>query len=130
MNERIRQVRLALKLSQEEFGERLGVGRGAITNIELDKVVPKPLFVSLLCREFNVNEEWLRTGEGEMFLSLAPETELARIFAEIQFSGDDTIRAIIRTYWGLSDGDKAVVRRIITTLADQIKKAPDDSPGP
>ena len=61
MNERIKAVRLALGISQEEFGKRLGVTRGAITNIELNKVEPKPLFVDLICREFNVNEDWLKT---------------------------------------------------------------------
>ena len=60
MNERIKAVRLALGISQEEFGKRLGVTRGAITNIELNKVEPKPLFVDLICREFNVNEDWLK----------------------------------------------------------------------
>ena len=68
MNERIKELRLKLGLSQDEFGRRLGVTRGAITNIELNKVEPKPLFIDLMCREFHVNEIWLRTGEGEMFL--------------------------------------------------------------
>lgn len=68
MNERIKELRLKLGLSQDEFGRRLGVTRGAITNIELNKVEPKPLFIDLMCREFHVNEAWLRTGEGEMFV--------------------------------------------------------------
>lgn len=67
MNERIKAVRLALGISQEEFGKRLGVTRGAITNIELNKVEPKPLFVDLICREFNVNEDWLKNGAEPMF---------------------------------------------------------------
>ena len=66
MNDRIKKLRQELSLSQDEFGRRLGVTRGAVTNIELNKVEPKPLFVDLICREFNVSEEWLRTGEGEM----------------------------------------------------------------
>lgn len=76
MNERIKKLRQELGLSQDEFGRRLGVTRGAVTNIELNKVEPKPLFVDLICREFNVNEEWLRTGEGEMFKPKSRNEEL------------------------------------------------------
>lgn len=76
MNERIKKLRQQLGLSQDEFGRRLGVTRGAVTNIELNKVEPKPLFVDLICREFNVNETWLRTGEGEMFKPKSRNEEL------------------------------------------------------
>ena len=72
----IKKLRQELGLSQDEFGRRLGVTRGAVTNIELNKVEPKPLFVDLICREFNVNEEWLRTGEGEMFKPKSRNEEL------------------------------------------------------
>ena len=76
MKERIKKLRQELGVSQDEFGRRLGVTRGAVTNIELNKVEPKPLFVDLICREFNVNEEWLRTGEGEMFKPKSRNEEL------------------------------------------------------
>ena len=76
MNDRIKKLRQELSLSQDEFGRRLGVTRGAVTNIELNKVEPKPLFVDLICREFNVSEEWLRTGEGEMFKPKSRNEEL------------------------------------------------------
>ena len=79
MNERIKEVRKARGLSQDEFGRRLGVTRGAVTNIELNKVEPKPLFVDLICREFDVNEEWLRTGKGEMFLPKSRGQEIGEI---------------------------------------------------
>lgn len=67
MNERIKQIRKALNMSQDDFGKRLGVTRGAITNIELNKTEPKPLFIKLICDTFEVNEEWVRNGTGEMF---------------------------------------------------------------
>lgn len=81
MNERIKAVRLALGISQEEFGKRLGVTRGAITNIELNKVEPKPLFVDLICREFNVNEDWLKNGAEPMFLQRSRNEELPHFSA-------------------------------------------------
>lgn len=91
MNRRIKDVRLALGLSQDEFGRRLGVTRGAVTNIELNKVDPKPLFVNLICREFNVNEDWLRTGHGEMFLRRSRNEELAAFFGDV-LSGEPDFR--------------------------------------
>ena len=83
MNERIKAVRLALGISQEEFGKRLGVTRGAITNIELNKVEPKPLFVDLICREFNVNEDWLKNGAEPMFLQRSRNEELSAFFGDL-----------------------------------------------
>lgn len=77
MNSRVKAVRLALGLSQDEFGKKLGLTRGAITNIELNKVDVKPNFADLLCSVFNVNGLWLRTGEGEMFMQLSRADEIA-----------------------------------------------------
>lgn len=67
MVNRIKSVRKALKLSQREFGERLGVSRDVISNIEYARVQPKELLLQHICRQYNVNRHWLDTGEGEMF---------------------------------------------------------------
>lgn len=125
MNDRIKQLRLTLGLSQEEFGNRLGMGRGAITNIELKKVEPKPLLVSLICREFGISETWLRTGEGEMFLPMDADEELAQVLAEIKLSDDKLIKAIIKSYWRLDDAGKAVIRQLVDDLAQAVQ---DDGP--
>lgn len=73
MNERIRKLRRHLDMTQQEFADRLGVKRGAIANYELGRNEPIDAVISLICREFNVNEEWLRTGTGEMFVELDKE---------------------------------------------------------
>lgn len=119
MNDRIKQIRLELGLSQEEFGRRLGVGRGAITNIELNKVEPKSLFVDLICREFNVSENWLRTGQGEMFIQISPDEELDYILGQIGGGADETIIRIIRAYWSLDEKEKAAIRKLIDSLSQQ-----------
>ena len=115
MNERIKELRLKLGLSQEDFGRRLGVGRGAITNIELNKVEPKPLFVDLICEQFRVNKEWLETGDGPMLADMLPEDELATIWAQIKTS-DDLMKAIIKGYWQLSESNKAAVRKMVDKM--------------
>lgn len=116
MNDRIKQLRLELGLSQEEFGNRLGVGRGAITNIELNKVKPKPLFVSLVCKTYGVREIWLRTGEGPMYTEKIDDDELATIWAQIKTSDDDLMKAIIKSYWRLSESNKAAVREMVDKM--------------
>ena len=56
-----------LDLTQQKFGERLGIKGNTVAQYELGKSNPVDSVVSLICREFNVNEKWLRNGEGEMF---------------------------------------------------------------
>lgn len=68
MRSRIKAVRKSLGLSQRAFGEKLGVSRDVINNIELGRVEPKGLFLQHFCEQYNINEDWLNTGEGDMFL--------------------------------------------------------------
>lgn len=81
VNKRITELRKALKLSQTEFGANLGVTRGVINNIDLNivRADSKPLLLQQICKTYNVNREWLESGEGEMFRSRASEDELTAI---------------------------------------------------
>ena len=72
MNERIKKLRRALDLTQQEFGDRIGIKRNTLANYEIGRNEPIDAVVSLICREFHVSEVWLRSGEGEMF---TPEPE-------------------------------------------------------
>ena len=92
MNERIKELRKVLGLSQDEFGRRLGLTRGAITNIELNKTEPKPLLIDLICREFDVNETWLRTGEGEMFVPISRDEEIEEFIGRLLHDESDSFR--------------------------------------
>lgn len=116
MNERIKEVRKALGLSQEEFGRRLGVTRGAVTNIELNKVEPKQLFVELLCREFNVSYEWLSTGRGDMFEDL-PETLLSEVAQQYHLNPQDI--QIIKAYLELTEQERTVVQKYLRAALGQ-----------
>ena len=120
MKGRIKEVRKALKLSQDEFGRRLGVTRGAITNLELNKVEPKPLFIDLLCREFNVNEDWLRTGEGEMFVPLDREQEIARMTLELLDEEDNSFKyRLIKSLMNLDPSKWDVLEDIAMEIAQK-----------
>lgn len=92
MNERIKQIRKALHLSQDDFGKKLGVTRGVITNIELNKTEPKPLFIKLICETFEVNEDWVVNGTGEMFIQKSRSDTIADFFADVLKEEDDSFK--------------------------------------
>lgn len=71
MKDRIRKIRRELDLTQQQFADRLGIKRGAIANYEIGRNEPVDSIISLICREFKVNEEWLRNGTGKMFIDPA-----------------------------------------------------------
>lgn len=73
MRNRIKELRRQLNLSQEEFGKKIGVTRGVIANIENGRVEPKELTLSMISKTFSVDVDWLKTGEGEMFLSVSDD---------------------------------------------------------
>jgi len=67
VHERLKKLRKILDLTQQEFAERIGSKRNTVAKYETAANTPSAAVVSLICREFDVREEWLRTGEGEMF---------------------------------------------------------------
>ena len=77
MNERIKKLRKALDLTQQEFADRLGIKRNTVATYERGNSDPSDSAVVLICREFNVSEIWLRTGKGEMFSKRSESDELA-----------------------------------------------------
>lgn len=68
LNERLKKLRKTLDLTQQEFASRIGSVQNTITGYETGRRVPSNQVISLICREFNVNADWIKTGKGEMFL--------------------------------------------------------------
>ena len=96
MNERIRELRKTLGLTLEKFGERVGVKKSALSLVENGKNnVSEQLFFSI-CREFNVNDDWLRTGDGEMFNQSDEDEELAAIVGRVLAGEDEFRKALYR----------------------------------
>lgn len=75
-SERVRELRKSLNLTMEKFGEPLGVKKSAISNIENGSRNLTDQMIIAICREYNVNEEWLRTGSGEMFVPLTRDEQI------------------------------------------------------
>lgn len=116
MNERIKRIRKAVGLTQSEFGERIGVKGNTVTNYETGLRTPSDAVILSICREFNVNEPWLRTGKGEMLLQLDKDEEFDRLCAEIQMSDDEFIKDIMRKYWRLDEHGKAIIRNMLSGM--------------
>ena len=79
---RIRDLRKSLGMTLDNFGERIGLKKSAVSLIENDKNSVTDQVVKSICREFNVSEEWLRTGQGEMFKQLSQAELAARTVGE------------------------------------------------
>ena len=89
MNERIKELRKKLGLTLEKFGERLGVKKAAVSKWENGDNITDQMFKSI-CREFNVNEEWLRNGTGEMFKP-SPSDALYKLKQDYNLSEADYV---------------------------------------
>ena len=87
MKERIKELRKSLGITQQDFADKLGLKRNTIATYEIGKAVPSDRVVSDLCNKYNVNEEWLRTGEGEMFVALNRTQQIAQLTADL-FKGE------------------------------------------
>ena len=96
MNERIRKLRRTLELTQKEFANRIGIKQNTVATYEIGRSEPIDAVVSLICREFNVNEEWLRTGNGRMFKG-TEEAAVTKLCEELHATPLEV--GIIRAYF-------------------------------
>lgn len=125
MNDRIKQLRKHLHLNQADFGARVGVKGNTIGNYEVGLRNPSDAVIFSICREFNVNEEWLRNGTGEMFNNLSQDEELAYIVGQALPQADDYVKDIFIALGRLSQeftaDDWAVVKKFVDALAGKDK---------
>lgn len=119
MNNRIKELRKSLRLSQTEFGARLGIKQTTVAGYETGGRSPIDAVVSLICREFNVSEHWLRTGEGEMFVQLSRDEEIAAFVGSVLAGEEDNFkRRFIAMLSKLNESDWELLEKMV----DIIKK--------
>lgn len=117
MNERIALVRKSLGLTQEKFAEQVGLSRNFMWMIESGTRVPSDRTISDICREFNVNETWLRTGEGEMFNQITRLEKITAFLADITADeGDDFKRRFVEMLAELEPEDWKLLERMAEKL--------------
>lgn len=125
LRDRIKLLRKKLGLTQEKFGEKIGLKKNSISQIENGvNSLTEQLLLSI-CREFNVNEEWLRNGTGEIFNPIPEEDEVALYVGELlqpdnPFAG--LIVEIMRTYSQLDSKSQDVLKEFSSKLMDNLKK--------
>lgn len=116
MNKRIKELRKALNLTQNELGSRIGMTPNTITNYETGRRVPSNQVIFSICREFNVNEDWLRTGNGDMFNPISEDEELDLYIGRISGGTDEFKKNLIKTLCKLSEDEWNVLKKIISEM--------------
>lgn len=110
-------LRKELKLSQEKFGKKLGVGKAAISKLENNERGLTDTMAKLICSTFNVNEEWLKTGAGEMFIK--PDDEFGAAIGDLIDTDDEFIKNMFIGIAKMSPGEREILKKAI----DIIKKS-------
>ena len=123
--ERIKYLRKdVLNMNQEDFSDRLKISRGNLSNIEINRVNTTDRVISDICREFDVNETWLRTGEGEMFEQLTDQQKVMKHTAQLLKDTDsvvaNAIKTFIVTYEQLDATSKKVLEEVALKYLDNM----------
>lgn len=120
MCERIKILRKTLKLTQQAFAETLGLSRDTIANVEGGRIEIKDIFILSICREFNVNENWLRTGEGEMFIELSRDEQIAEFVGRTLSTESESFKKrFIAMLAKLDESDWETLEKIALELAQK-----------
>lgn len=101
------------KLTKTAFAEKINVGQSFISQLCSGSKMPSDRTIADICREFNISELWLRTGEGEPHIERDEDEEFLEVMEQINMSDDDLIKRIIKAYWFMNDEEKAAIRKLI-----------------
>lgn len=116
-SERVKEIRKTLDLTMEKFGEKLGVGKTAISNIESGNRNLTDQMAKSICREYNVNYDYLMYGEGEMFDDL-PQTIVDELCA--QYDLNDFDKALVEMYVSLPAGSRERIKEYMKQLVKKV----------
>lgn len=128
MKERIKDIRKAAGLNQTEFGKRVGVSLSAVQKWESGENIVSDSVILLLCREFGVNETWLRTGYGDMYRAKTREAELGELIRSRLLDRPDSFQAALVTVllrFDPNGPEFAALEKIAQALAEESKKDPE-----
>ena len=120
MKERIKKLRKELGLTQQEFADKLGVARNNIAGYEAGNRNPSDAAISLICTKCNVNESWLRTGEGNIFPPIDRQTEIARLTKQLLNEDEDSFKnRLISVLANLSEDQWSLLAEIAEKLTKE-----------
>ena len=113
INDRIAWCVKDSKLTKTAFSEKLNVSQAFISQLCSGAKMPSDRTIADICREFNISELWLRTGEGEPHIQRDEDEEFLEVMEQIHMSDDELIKRIINAYWFMEDEEKAAIRKLI-----------------
>lgn len=117
MNMRMRQAREKLNLSQAAFGDGAGVGLGVIKNIDYNRTEPNSLYFDLLCKAYNIDRQWIETGEGEMFRESTQDERIAQFVGKALADKSDKFKVeLLDILAGMNEDDWKALKRIADIL--------------
>lgn len=131
MKDRIKKIRKDLDLTQQKFADRLGVKRNTVAQWETGVNSLTDVVITSICREFNVNEQWLRTGEGEPFRERPLSEEIGYYVEDLlDYEGHgnpfyDAIIEMMKEYTELDEKSQAVIREYFRNVAAGINEKQD-----
>lgn len=125
MKERFKSLRKSLGLTQAKFAESIGMSQNFIAQIEIGTKEPSDRTISDICRIHNINEEWLRTGQGEMYIP--PDDETAALVENLLEEGKDnpfyaTVLSALRIYDQQDQQGKEVLKAYFRAFIDDLKR--------
>lgn len=126
INERIKKLRGSLKLTQEEFAERLGIKRSTIAAYETGRNEPVDSVISLICREYSVNEEWLRTGKGKMW-NRKKEDDLDKVIEAYHLPKETKI--LVEVYGQLNQEHQNAICEYLDEIKEQLLNRSENPTG-
>lgn len=126
MNSRIKELRKALNLNQSDFGAKIGLKQSAVANYENGTRKPLDTVITSICKEFLVSETWLRTGEGEMFVSKSQEDLLREFVDSLTMISDDDFKKKIVTALAKMDAQQwAAFKKIMDVFLAEFAETPE-----
>lgn len=127
MKDRIKALRTSLGLTQSRFAESVGVKQNTVAQYEIGRNPPTDTVITLICNKYNVNEQWLRNGEGEMFNPLVPHEEIAKLIKAVDNTdesneGECFRRALISALARIPPDKWGEIAKFVDTLIDDFKQ--------
>ena len=121
MHKRLKELRNYLCIGQDELGSKLGVTSSAISRLESGKRNLTEQMILSITRVFNVNENWFRTGDGEMFIHISPEDEFISATDKLARDNDRMAMQVVIEYLKLDENSKKVLRNFLIKIVENFK---------
>lgn len=126
MNERIHEIIVSKGIKKTEFAQKLNISQAYVSQLCSGIKTPSDRTILDICREFDVNEHWLRTGEGEMFIQKSPGDEVSAFVGDILRGEPDFRQRFITVLARMTPDEWKLLERKVLELAEEIKKADPD----